>query len=163
MKKQKITMIGILVAAVILIGGMIYFFHPFAPKEPPKIRITFQGQELYYAVGKNEWNGNKYDRLDVLTQVAYSSVGRVYVPDGETVEIEFLGKAPTSYTLTKELFTDDPERTEVPIDFHKKKGSFIHSTSDIKNIDDATCVGYRLTCQWGRNSCEYGFVICKEE
>lgn len=138
------------IASVIFLGVIICIFLQFFPKEPPKIRVTFQGEEISYAVGKNEWNGSKYDRLDVLTEVALSSVGRIYVPEGESVEIEFMGKAPKSYTLTKELYGDDQKRTEVSIHFQNKKGSFVHTTSDLKDIDDSTIfVGYRLTCQWG--------------
>ena len=158
--KKRNAIAGIIILIMLFVGASVSQLA--CPSEPPEICITAAGQELYYTVGKNEWNGKKYDRIDVLVEILTSSLGSAvsYVPEGETVEIEFLGKAPDSYELTKEWAANQGEsRVEVPINFQNKKGSFIHSEPDLAEGDDITLIGYRLICRWGKNECEYGFMI----
>lgn len=166
MKKRKMISV-ILVIVIILIGAIIFIVQPFGPKEPPKIRVTISGRELNYSVGKNEWNGSKYDRLDVVQQVMTMSSGpeNIKVSEGETINIEFLGKAPKSYTLTAEIIEDSGElthkesRKNVPINFKSKKGTFTFSDFGLDHFEDGKLIGFRLLCEWGRNNCEYGVVV----
>lgn len=168
---KKRTIISIIIAFVlVLIGTMIYVLKPASLKEPPEIRVTYAGKEITYSVGKNEWNGAMYDRLDVLQQVQAKSSGSglTLVPAGETIDIEFLGKVPLAYTLTEEVIDASGEivpqdsRTDIPIQFKNGKGSFVLSESDADSSEEEKR-GFRLTCKWGTNECEYGFVITVEK
>lgn len=169
MKKRTIISI-IIVFVLVLLGTMIYVLKPASLEEPPEIRVTYAGKEITYSVGKNHWNNAVYDRMDVLQYVLTKSSGSgpVSVPEGETIEIEILGKMPLAYTLTEEVIDASGEiapwdsRKDIPIKFKNGKGSFVLSESDAASGEEEQR-GFRLTCKWGKNDCEYGFVITVEK
>jgi hypothetical protein len=153
------------------------------PSEPPKLKITAGDSELLYVVGLDEWNGNTYSSGDNFTFImqdnSLSDLPRVAL--GETISIEFDGKAPDSVKLTDHVLASDGTHTftvekangthtfavesTIDIAFSKGKGSFTlgkNWTAALGSSDDmpdASIRGFRLVCTWGDNECEYAFII----
>ena len=144
--------------------------------EPPSITVMAGDISIGWQVGKNEWNGSIYDRMDnfhrIMSQTSFDDLP--YVGNGETITIQFAGDVPESYTLTEYILRDTGDMKynipgmECVISFDSDGfGAFFvepnFATGLSSNSEDYlpgnTIKGYRLVCRWGRNVCEYGFII----
>lgn len=166
MKKRNII-VGIILVIVLLAGGIFILSKKSSPAEPPEIRVTVAGDEIHCELGKNKWNGAVYDRLDVLYAFLknYSENDMPQFQYGDTVEIEFLGEEPEQFILVEEIVIEGgdlinpDDRKEIPIEFKDHKASFTLSEDTLTNDEIENLHGFRLICSWGKNSCEYGFVL----
>jgi len=143
--------------------------------EPPKIKVTAGDIEISYVVTPLQWNGSVYEYVNnfMLHMEKTALIELPYINLGETISIEFDGKAPDSAVLTDHILNADgaekynitPET--VDIKWNKDKCSFVldrnWATSLSSNSADyepgATIRGFRLICKWGENKCEYTFII----
>lgn len=141
--------------------------------DEPQISITAPDKKVNYKSVIHKWDGTvyKYSKQDTLEGVMLSSAGGgpVHVSEGEMIEIEFPETVPESYELTAEIMDESGKRVPkesrktIPITFQNGKGSFIFSKSDMYGWADEKRVGFRLLCQWGKNECEYGFLVYIKE
>ncbi len=144
--------------------------------EPPEISIKVGDKEVGYVVGLNQWDGAIYDREDTFLTIMKegSDIEVPYAHLGEIIEIVFKGATPDKYELKDYILMEnglikytEKEGIERPIELTNGKATFeldMHwaafLSSHSKDYEQGrTFRGFRLTCSWGNNECEYGFVI----
>ena len=147
------------------------------PEAFPAIKVSSGGVEISTVIGKNRLNGAVYDREPTLrhlmSRCAPSDL--VHVQNGETIAITFEGTAPDTATLTEHIINADGSMkyeseysgTVIDIVFTDGKGSFtlepnfatVLSSDGADYAPGATLKGYRLTCDFGDDQCEYAFAI----
>jgi hypothetical protein len=140
--------------------------------KPPDITVTADGQDLNWIVAKNEWNGAMYDREDTFISLFKQYDAFVYFPIGTEIEIEFKGKMPDTVTLTDYCLAKDGTQrfyyTQViELTFVGKKASFTlpeNMATLVSSIPSdyeagSQIRGFRMTCAWADNECEYAFVV----
>lgn len=175
-------LLGVVILGIIIVVGLVVYRSNVTkgsdPQETPKISITADGVELSHMVGKNIWNGSIYDRLDNLQFLMgeLTEEGLTYVPLGAEIQIQIEGAMPNSVELVDEVIDVSGNviysntSKEIPIKLHKGIGSFILEehmatslSSSTKTFEEGVIRGYRLTCKWSDNECEYGFIIKTEQ
>lgn len=172
MKKR----IGIAVGALIVLCAALLVFLPRlrAPDTPPELSIQADGREIAWTVGKDKWNGVAYDREDTLQACAAQIRDLPELAPRSAVTITFQGTPPDAVRLTEAVVQKSGVRkydyrldTELALECSENKASFtlkrnsaaLLSSDTADYAPGALCQGYRLFCQWGDNSCEYGFLI----
>lgn len=147
-----------------------------APNNPPEILITAGHKEIPYVIGLNEWNGAKYDREATFQTIMKkdSSIEIPYIPLDETIQIEFKGIVPDELQLRDYILKKDgtpkyteKEVNEIPVKLVDGKMAFklqehmaAMLSSNTKDYEPGNTIrGFTLTCKWGDNECEYGFII----
>ncbi len=133
------------------------------PQEPPDLRVTVNSSEIMEAMGKNTWNNAKYDREDTFKVFASENEELLYVPMGERIVMEFPGKAPDAVKLQDYVMDRDGnvrladgEVNAVDIQLLGNKVEFDLT----KNYEPGASIrGFRLTCSWGKDECEYAFML----
>ena len=143
---------------------------------PPEILITLKDKNIPWVLGLNDWNGFVYNRKDIFQSIMEkgSGIKVPYFKLGGTIAIEMKGTAPDKIVLKDYILKQDgvPKYTEreinvVPIKLIDGKGTFkfdMHIaamlSSNSKDYEPGNTIrGFRLTCNWGSNECEYGFII----
>lgn len=132
-------------------------------KDPANITLTAEdGVQLSWIVEKNVWHGVEYDREH--TFVCYEKEGLLpsQIDGGSAVTITINGTVPDWVTLREyalrsneqSIYGDISLLGELDFYFSGKSGSFTLPASDGGSVR-----GYLLTCTWGENTCEYGFVV----
>lgn len=131
-------------------------------KDPSEIILTAGTEPMSWIVEKNSWNGAAYDRPS--TFVCYERAGLMpnIVTDGDEIKITMGGSIPDSVMLTEFSLSGNSESIygeskllrEIVFYFGVKSGSF-----EITPDEEHPVRGYLLTCTWGDNTCEYGFVV----
>lgn len=144
--------------------------------KPPEISITAGNKEIVYVVGLNKWDGAIYDREDTFHTIMKktSAVELPYIQLGETIQIVFRGTAPGTIKLKDYILRENGDlkyaekvAKEIPIELKNAKATFkldAHMASFLsshtKDYEPGKTIrGLRLTCGWGDNECEYGFII----
>jgi hypothetical protein len=144
--------------------------------KPPEISITVGDKKVGYVVGLNQWNGAKYDRLGNFNEImkANSDIQVPYIHLGETIQIEIRGRVPDTFQLKDYILKENGEvkytekkAKEILVEFINRKGTFELDShipallsSDSKDYEQGKTIrGFSLTCSWGQNECEYGFII----
>ncbi len=172
MKKLKSTIILIFIVCILL-GGYFYISDK-SPLEPPDIIITIGDKQIEYVVGKNEWNGAKYDREDTFKTILKNNLVSElpYIELGSIAKIKF-SKNPPSKLVISDIFIDengnqvytDKEIVNIPVKLKNGKASFeinMHFASGLSSyyVEDKIVIrGFRIIATWGRNECEYAFII----
>lgn len=145
-------------------------------EQPPEITISAGDGQISYVTGLNQWNGAKYDREDTFHTIMKGTAPSdlPYIHFCEKVRIAFKGPVPDTVQLTDTILTREGdirytsrETNIIPIAFQEAKGSFTmqaHMSAWLSsNSEDykpgATIRGFRLTCTWGENECEYAFIL----
>lgn len=144
------------------------------PNEPPEISITIGDNDIEYIIGKNKWDNAIYDREDTFhTMLKGESVIEIpFIEIGETAKIDFMNYTPDDLILYDILINEngeqiytDREVTTVPIEMNNGVGSFEikkHMASYLSStyVEGKTDIrGFRIIATWGKNECEYGFII----
>lgn len=155
--------------------GLLFLFGCGQPKVPPGIEVTAGGSTIPWTVGIDRWNGAIVDRLDGLEVLIEQGHAFPYIALGETIHIRLTsGQAPDKATLRDGLLRQDGSPTyneqstgNVPITFQGREASFVLeanpgawlSSQSADYAPGATVRGFRLTCSWGDNVCEYAFIL----
>jgi hypothetical protein len=143
---------------------------------PPEILITAGDKEIPYVAGLNQWNGAIYDREDTFQTILKkdSGIEVSYIQLGESIQIEFKGNPPDKLKLRDYILKEDgipkytgKEVNQIPVKLVGEKINFkleVHMaamlSSNSKDYEPGNTIrGFKLTCSWGENECEYGFII----
>ena len=145
--------------------------------QAPAISVTAEEITIPSTYGLNQWDGSVYDREDTFLSLMSPVQDIKDLPNirlHQTIRIELDGAAPDSYTLTDQILTKEGKlrygnaaTQDVPITFSGSHCEFEllpnYAASLSSNVKDyepgATIRGFRLTCSWGDNECEYAFVL----
>ena len=177
MKKHKrilviVTVLVIFIACIFMIG--YFYISVKVPQEPPEVTIIIGDKQLDYVVGKNQWNGAKYDREDTFKTLMknFSASELPYINIGSTAIIKFTKNPPGKVTISDMLIDDsgnqmysEREIINIPVELKNGKTSFEvkkHSASGLSSyyVEDKTNIrGFRIVATWGQNECEYAFII----
>ncbi len=141
----------------------------------PPLTIECDSQNIPYNIGLNEWNGSKYDREDVLVSLSKDNNQIPYFELGKRIYISFEPeKAPDKIVLYDYILKEDgrpkytdKETSEVTFEFINNEATFILNenlsamlSSNSKDYEKGAVLrGFKLVCNWGKNECEYGFLI----
>ncbi len=175
-KKHSRRIIVVAVALVVVLSVGFAVSRSTSPKEPPKIIIQYDGNEINWIVGKNKWNGSIYDREDNFKLImSGTTTGELpYIKNGEDILIQLEGDVPDSAMLSEYILRENGEvkynmGTSYNLRFGilNRKGDFtllpnpntLLSSYSGDYVPGNTIKGYRLVCTWGGNECEYGFII----
>ena len=171
MKKSKI--INIVFIVCILMVSYLYISTRL-PYEPPEITIIIEDKQIDYVVGKNQWNGAKYDREDTFTTLmkVYSVNELPYIEIGSTAIIKFTKYPPDKVTITDIIIDDsgmliysDKANINIPVEIINKVITFEikkYSASALSSYyveENIVLRGFRINATWGQNECEYAFII----
>jgi beta-lactamase regulating signal transducer with metallopeptidase domain len=143
---------------------------------PPRISITTAGTEIDYVVGLNQWNNAIYDREGTFQTImrGKTKADLPYIKLNREFQIAFKGTAPDSAKLEDYILQPNGnarysarEVQTIPIEFNDGKGSFVLAANPAAFLSSASSDyepgasirGFRLTCNWGKNECEYAFII----
>jgi|GEM_PF-1419447 len=143
---------------------------------PPTMAITAAGTDINYVVGLNQWNSIMYDREGTFQTIMKnkSKADLPYVKLNQVFQIAFKGTAPDSVKLEDYILQtngnarySEREVQTIPIEFKNGKGSFVLAANPAAFLSSASSDyetgasirGFRLTCKWGENECEYAFII----
>ncbi len=143
---------------------------------PPKISITVAGTEINYVVGLNQWNNVIYDREGTFQTIMRdkAKTDLPYIKLNQEFQITFHGTAPDFAKLEDYIVQpngntrySEREVQTIPIEFKNGKGSFVLAANPAAFLSSASSDyqpgasirGFRLICQWGKNECEYAFII----
>ena len=131
LKKLKVTIILITTVCIFMIG---YFYFSFkSPQEPPEVTIIIGDEQLDYVIGKNQWNGAKYDREDTFkTIMKNNSASELpYITIGSTAIIKFTESLPGKVRIYDILLDESGEQIysekeiiNIPVQLKKGKTSF---------------------------------------
>ncbi len=171
---KKVFAVGI----VLVLMGSLAFSPAMAfslESQVPELSVTADGIILPSTMGLNIWNGAMVDRADTLESLAKGTEELPYVPLGTPIHFTFDGDAPdrmalTGYVLnedgTQKYWVDVPQ-DELPFTFEDGEGSFplpgnflTMLSSDSRDYEAGQSIqGFKLTCAWGENECEYAFML----
>ena len=175
----KRIVIIIAIALVMVLTACLATNKVSVPNEPPEITIKSGSTEIFYVVGKNIWNGAVYDREDTFIAQKERIFNRdmPYIKNGAKITISFGKNKPDSIVLS-EIILDEHGNAKWRTDEHVKTyevdfppfgstGTFTiepnYATTLSSHSADHeagnTIKGYRMICSWGKNECEYAFVI----
>ena len=177
-KPSRVVIIAaVALAAVLSVGFAVS--RAGVPSEPPRITVTAERVEIFSVVGKNEWNGRVYDRPDnfEIQRERIFNRDMPYVKNGAKISISFGSHKPNSIELSEIILnengtarwrTDEHAKT-YDVSFlpfsgtgtFKVEPNFATSLSSFSGdyAPGNTIKGYKMTCRWGNNECEYAFVI----
>lgn len=144
--------------------------------EPPTIIVKSGSITLDTTVGKNKWNDAVYDREDTFIVLMKNKeiLDLPYINLNEDIGIKFPSGTPDSFTLKDYILNSKGERKyseemaiEIPLQFSKKTAVFkleenkaAFFSSDTSSYERGGIIrGFRLTCTWGANECEYAFIL----
>lgn len=122
------------------------------------------------------WNRHVYDRESTFDTIMNenSNIEIPYIELGTKIKIEIKGRVPDRIELTDSVLRENGtvkysyrEDQIIPFTFSNRKGTYdldIHpavflSSNSEDYLPGKTMRGFRLTCSWGENKCEYGFII----
>ncbi len=170
-------MIASVAALLLLISGMLPASAMAAPlgTQPPAFAVTAGEIALPSMIGLNVWDGAMVKRGDTLEDLARENPDIPYVYLGTEIVFTIDGPAPDSMVLrdyllradgTEKYWVDDPQN-EVAFTFEDGVGRFdlLGSTMTLLSSNSAdyepgnTIWGFKLTCSWGENECEYAFIL----
>lgn len=144
--------------------------------EPPEIIIMADDTQIGYVVGLNKWNRAVYDRENTFETIMKeeSKIEIPYIKSGTIIEIKVKGRVPDTVELRDSVLNESGvikyttrEDITIPFTFSNRKGAFMLemnpavflSSNSEDYLPGKTIRGFRLTCSWGDNQCEYGFII----
>ncbi len=137
--------------------------------EPAIIEFTYSGGAIPYVMAKNRWNGSVYDREDTFKLFIGGGYGIIDTMAGGEIYIGFPSTVPDKVKLEYYLLGDsgrvdnpNAEPSKIELDFKLKKAYFVIPSEsrdgDLDMNGSLGLVGFRITCSWGVNECEYAFI-----
>ncbi len=148
-----------------------------SPSEPPNLTVTVttNGQNIYNEMGKREWNGAKFKRMNPFEYMAKNQKLKdlPYVPFNSFIELLFDGIKPDNITISDMIIDEDgkgkyseKEIVDIPFDIKNDKGFTLsgHMASILSsNSEDykpgAVIRGFLIVCSFGENKCDYAFAL----
>lgn len=146
------------------------------PKTPPELTFMYLDISIEPVLGMKQWHGAKVDRQDTLVAFMDKHLleDMLYVKNGESIEIQVGGSLPDEMSLMEVIVGEDGralytyrEDKLLPIEVTDEVASFRIEENMAAMLSSQTSTyepggllrGYQLTCSWGDNACEYGFVV----
>ncbi len=143
--------------------------------QPPAFTVRADETVLPSTVGLNKWEGAMIKRGDTLVNLAKEWPELPYVKPGTEIVFTIDGPAPDSMVLrdyvlnedgTEKYWVDAPQN-EVAFAFENGAGSFALRgnflsllSSNSEDYEPGRSIrGFKLTCAWGENECEYAFIL----
>ena len=174
-KTSWVMMVAAALVAVFSVGCAASGIKNTPLDEPPALIVQSGNMGIGWVVGKNKWNGSVYDRPDDLQcLMADKTIDDLdYVKNGEQITFKFDGIAPDSFVLTEYILRENGDAKYniygMEYDICSNPGGHVFtvkpnyatafSSSSWDYAPGNTIKGYRLVCSWGRNECEYAFII----
>ena len=175
---MKKLALGIVLSIIVIavIWGLIPLMNNI-PKEIPNISISIGEQDIPYVSGPNVWNRKAYDRKDLFkTILDKSSASEIpYIRLDKIAKVDFGENPPEKIEILDSLINEFgdlrfaekvsivsiiPKINGGEYSFELNKTIASALSSDIFSYQPGnTLRGYRLLCSWGKNKCEYAFVI----
>ncbi|MDR3072694.1 MAG: hypothetical protein LBU41_04300 [Clostridiales Family XIII bacterium] len=143
---------------------------------PPEMVVKSGSMDIPTSVGLNKWNGGVVDREDNF-KVLMKEKTRTdlpYIKVGEIISIELDGTAPDSVILTDSVLNEnggnkygDVTTEDIQITFKNRKAEFelktnmasLLSSNSEDYLPGNLIRGFKMTCKWAENECEYAFII----
>lgn len=140
----------------------------------PDISVRAGETELSWVMGLNKWDGAVIDRMDNYEQFMNLYPELVKVELGTEITVEFLGGSPDSVTLRDEVLSADGRRKydekvtkaselavrDGAISFSLEPHFAVYLSSSTEDYEPGAVIrGFKLSCSWGENECEYAFVL----
>ncbi len=137
--------------------------------EPANIELTYSDGAIRYIVAKNRWNGSIYDREDTFKLFIDGGYGIIDTMAGGEIYICFPSTVPDKVKIEYYLLGDNEMVSnpssgprEIEIHFKLKRAYFVIPSKSQSGDSDMSgglgMVGFRITCSWGVNECEYAFI-----
>lgn len=164
------------IAILILIFISIVACNDRSVTEIPVITIQSSDINIDYVVGLNSWDGtdhNREDNFKVIMRNAFESLP--YIKLGSEISIEFDEKMlPDTIELYDYVLDRNGNAKYTSREVMKRlfnlengKGSFILDrhfaamlSSHSKDYEPGASIrGFKLIARWGKNECEYAFII----
>lgn len=143
-------------------------------KEAPKIILTAGDTTIGYISGVQPVNGEIKDASGSFRNIMQgdSEITAPYIKLGDKINAKFSGDMPKRVTLKDYILDDKGNITygeklakDVPIKRDKNSYSFKLERNPAQFLsskftpDSPVIRGFRLSCTWGEQVCEYDFVI----
>lgn len=140
----------------------------------PRITVTGEGKVIDYEVVMTEWNRVVSKKDPLLILGSRSSNSFPWLNIGDVINITFPDGIPDSIYLEDcyvndhgELMLDSRLIDKMPEDKIEVEGDklsfrlMVNTASLlISDFNVTSCHrGFRLTCKWGKNECQYGFIL----
>lgn len=165
--------IGILILMLILIFMFSVACSDESINTPPEITIKVGETNINYIIGLSTWDGEDYDREDTFNTIIKNDYESLpYIKLFSKIKFYFDEKVIPEKMVIYEYVLDGNGKSEyvnreVLFNMDNGNGSFILDTQieklvssdSIDDVPDATVRGFRLICTWGKNECEYAFII----
>ncbi|MGM9974573.1 MAG: hypothetical protein ACI33K_11100 [Clostridiaceae bacterium] len=142
-----------------------------SPEEPPEISIIAGNVSLPWVVGLNKWDGAIYDREDTFKDFFNKNNEVIELELGTKITIDFKDHEPDEVVVEEyilkdngEQFSEGSEPKDIEgITFKGDKMTFVlEESSEVPSeavINGYIMRGFRVTCTWGENECEYAIVV----
>ena len=165
--KKAMSLILILAVALVCAGCS-------GTNEAPRFAARAGDINIPTAFGYNEWDGAIYDREDLCVQLVKEDTDFPYVSLGETITLSLDGAQPDSCVMQdyivgedgrnlyteKEITTSDLSFKNGQYQFVLEENPAAHLSSDSEAYETGGIMrGFKLTCTFGENECEYAFII----
>lgn len=141
----------------------------------PSAFTAFAGEtEIPTAFGYNEWDGAVYDREDLCVWLINEKADIPYIELGETVTLFLDGRRPDRCVMQdfiadyqgynkyteKEINTSEIKFRGGKYEFELPKHQAAYLSSDGESYERGGIMrGFKLTCTFGENECEYAFLL----
>lgn|GEM_PF-5183608 len=172
-KRTKIALVAF--ALVILLSGWFVNSRVVPPKTPPRLIVECNGIELPSIVVLNRWNNIYYACPSVFSSImSETSVEELpYIEYGERIKVRVDGRVPIDISINKWFLKEDGSILHGPSGTGEYNSLYMfanprtyslnpystRTTSEVTESEFGAIVGYSITCTWGNNTCEYGFIV----
>jgi len=164
MKPQKrpfpTFILWLLLFAGILLWLLWRYALPDTNQEPPTITFSAGTEQMAWVMEKDQWNGTAYDHIGIFDSYERAGLLPSQAAANAVVTVRLGGNRPDEAVLETYRFVPggasaygQAEQTDVySLYFSGKSATFTLPA-------EAGVCGFRLTCRWGGNECEYGIVV----
>lgn len=128
---------------------------------PPDITVKVGEQQLGWVVRTEAWKGTEYQEDPVFRAYGRDIVMPSQAAAGETVSVS-INAAPDEVTLKEYALSADEGSPFGSAEFLREHVFYFTGRSGtflLPEPGDSPVRGYVLSCAWGEDRCEYGFVI----
>ena len=171
MRKKATFFLSIISILAVFAGCSGGVFGWQTPKEPPEISIKAGEVSLPWVVGLNQWDGAIYDREDTFKDFFNKNNEIIELGIGTGITMDFKGYKPDEVRVEEYILKNNGEQlmegseTKAVEGITFKGDKMIFVLEENSKIPSEAVVngyiirGFRITCTWGVNECEYAFVI----
>lgn len=174
MKKSPVLVLSV-IFAVLLFSACNKNGTGIKSENAPEIKVTAEDKNISWVLGLNKWDGSVYDRKDNFSVYfeKFTADDLVFLNRESVIQIEF-DRRPDSFTLKDYVLRDNGElmfgnemvQTVTEIDGEGNKISFTLGDNISEFLSSAIheyfIRGFKLTCRWGEDECEYAFAVKKD-